>query len=99
MTDKVQNYSDVQTAELVQRYIAGETVETLAAALGKSVRSVTMKLVREGAYKKAEKAKKANTGTKAERATALAAKFELSTEAAKDLEKLTKATLEALMAS
>lgn len=51
MTNQVkQNYTPEQTAELVTRYQAGETVEALAEAVGKSVRSVVAKLSREGVY-------------------------------------------------
>jgi hypothetical protein len=45
-----QNYTPEQTQELVTRYQAGETVEALAEAVGKSVRSVVAKLSREGVY-------------------------------------------------
>lgn len=98
MTEKVANYTEVQTATMLEMYTAKADVKTIAEALGKSVRSVTMKLVREGVYKKADKATAATATRKADLATAIGAKFELSAEAVKDLEKLTKATLEALAA-
>jgi hypothetical protein len=44
------NYTEEQTQALVAGYKAGETVEALAEVLGKSVRSVVAKLVREGVY-------------------------------------------------
>ena len=44
------NYTEEQTQALVAGYKAGETVEALAKVLGKSVRSVVAKLVREGVY-------------------------------------------------
>ena len=50
------NYSEELTAAIVQRYTAGETVETIAESIGKAVRSVRSKLVREGVYVAAEKA-------------------------------------------
>jgi hypothetical protein len=53
------NYSAELTAAIVQRYTAGETVETIAESIGKAVRSVRSKLVREGVYVAAEKAPKA----------------------------------------
>lgn len=51
-----QNYSEEMTAAIVQRYTSGETVETIAESIGKAVRSVRSKLVREGVYVAAEKA-------------------------------------------
>ena len=51
-----QNYSAELTAAIVERYTAGETVETIAESIGKAVRSVRSKLVREGVYVAAEKA-------------------------------------------
>lgn len=51
MTAQNVNYTAEQTTQLVNSYRAGETVESLAAALGKSVKSVVAKLVREGEYK------------------------------------------------
>ena len=52
---KAPNYSDELTASIVSRYNAGETVETIADDIGKAVRSVRSKLVREGAYIAPEK--------------------------------------------
>lgn len=53
------NYSAELTAAIVERYTAGETVETIAESIGKAVRSVRSKLVREGVYVAAEKTPKA----------------------------------------
>lgn len=52
MTAKTVNYTPEQTAKLVGDYQAGVTVEAIAQALGKSVRSIVAKLSREGVYKK-----------------------------------------------
>ena len=46
-TAKVVNYTPEQTANVVEQYIAGVTVEAIALAIGKSVRSVVAKLSRE----------------------------------------------------
>lgn len=56
MTDKAKavNYTAEQTAALVQGYLAGEPVAGLAAAFGKTTRSVIAKLSREGVYVKKE---------------------------------------------
>lgn len=51
---KVPNYTAEQTAKMVADYTAGVTVEAIALALGKTVRSVTAKLSREKVYKAKE---------------------------------------------
>lgn len=48
---KTVNYTAEQVAEIVNGYNAGVTVEELAKAVNKSVRSVVAKLSREGVYK------------------------------------------------
>jgi response regulator RpfG family c-di-GMP phosphodiesterase len=50
MTAKTVNYTAEQTAKMVADYQAGTTVESIAEALGKSVRSVVAKLSREKVY-------------------------------------------------
>lgn len=52
MATKTVNYTPEQTAAIVADYTGGVTVEAIAAALGKSVRSVVAKLSREGVYQK-----------------------------------------------
>ena len=47
---KVINYTVEQTESLKSDYLAGVSVETIANAMGKSVRSVVAKLSREGVY-------------------------------------------------
>jgi hypothetical protein len=49
---KTANYTDSQVAKLLSLYesLGNEGLEEIAAAIGKSVRSVRSKLVREGAY-------------------------------------------------
>ena len=54
MAEKVLNYTPEQTAKLVSDYTAGASVESLAQAFGKSVRSIVAKLSREGVYQKKE---------------------------------------------
>ena len=51
MTAKTVNYTPEQTAKIVADYANGATPETLAAELGKTVRSIVAKLSREGVYK------------------------------------------------
>jgi len=52
--EKATNYTPEQTAQLVEQYNSGITVESLAETFGKSVRSIVAKLSREGVYKKKE---------------------------------------------
>ena len=51
------NYTPEMTAKIVDDYQAGITVEQIASAIDKSVRSVRSKLVREGVYVAQPKAK------------------------------------------
>ena len=57
MAKKAPNYSPELTDAIVADYQAGTPVEDIAEAIGKSVRSVRSKLVREGVYVAAEKPK------------------------------------------
>lgn len=94
MTSKTVNYTAEVTAEVVERYIAGEAVESIAAAVGKSVRSVVAKLSREGVYKaKAEKAKAEKGVTKASLIEAIAKEVGVASEKLESLEKATKEAL------
>ena len=58
-TEKRVNYTEAQTKALVEDYLAGKSVEEIADATGRAVRSVRSKLVREGVYVAAEKPVKA----------------------------------------
>jgi hypothetical protein len=57
--EKKVNYTEAQTAAMIQDYQAGKSVEDIAEAMGKAVRSVRSKLVREGVYVATEKPAKA----------------------------------------
>ena len=50
MDTKTVNYTPEMTQDLVARYTAGMPVDMIARELGKTVRSVVAKLVREGVY-------------------------------------------------
>ena len=52
MAETIANYTPEQTAHVVAEYQAGASVEALAEAMGKSVRSIVAKLSREGVYKR-----------------------------------------------
>ena len=47
---KSPNYSAAQVAQIIDQYQAGPDIDMIADGIGKSVRSVRSKLVREGVY-------------------------------------------------
>ena len=49
------NYTAEQTENMIARYEAGESLDSIAEGLNKSVNSVRAKLVREGVYTPAER--------------------------------------------
>ena len=65
---KQPNYSVSMTAKIIDEYQAGTSVDEIATSIGKSVRSVRSKLVREGVYIPQEKktSKKVQEPTKKE---------------------------------
>lgn len=106
MATKTVNYTTEQTELLATGVAAGETVEALAAAVGKTVASVRAKLAQMGLYTSKAKAAKADKGervTKANRALKLAIELGGDTQrTAEDLAKLRTETLtelETLLAS
>ena len=98
MSNKVENYTVEMVETLVNGYKDGASVETLAAAVGKSVRSVVAKLSREGVYVAKGKAKASGTKavTKADLIAKIAEKFEVEVATLASLEKATKEALEVL---
>ena len=52
---KQPNYTASMTAQIIDDYQANKSVEEIATSIGKSVRSVRSKLVREGGYVAQEK--------------------------------------------
>ena len=53
------NYDETMTTQIVDQYVAGTNLETIAESIGRSVRSVRSKLVREGVYVALPKPEKA----------------------------------------
>ncbi len=95
--EKMVTYTAEQTAELVERYTDGESVEVLAAAFGKTARSVIAKLSREGVYK----SKQAAEGTGPKRMTKaeyLASVEQILNMAPGSLDSMEKGTLESCKA-
>lgn len=103
-TEKVANYTAEQTASMLAAYQAAPvraTVDSLAASMGKSFRSVVAKLTREGVYQKAERVSK--TGEKIEKkdetAFAIGAVLRLSEADTDSLAKANKSALRAIFAA
>ena len=65
---KQPNYTASMTAQIIDDYQANKSVEEIASSIGKSVRSVRSKLVREGVYIPQEKktSRKSDEPTKKE---------------------------------
>ena len=97
MTDKTLNYTDAQTKQALADYAAGQTPDAIAAALGKSVRSVVAKLVQQGVYVSKTKAT-ATRVTKAMLIAVIAGKFGIEGTVLATLEKANHEALEALAA-
>jgi|TARA_R110002153_G_scaffold3244_4_gene15765 hypothetical protein len=54
------NYNETMTTQITDQYVAGVDLETIAESIGRSVRSVRSKLVREGVYVTPPKPEKAD---------------------------------------
>lgn len=106
-SEKTVNYTEAQTAELVEGYKASPTeatVKAFAEAFGKTTRSVVAKLSREGVYVAKDKAKtegaaKATTTTKADLVKRVEAALDLEAGVLESLEKGSKNALEVLVAA
>lgn len=97
-TEVKQNYTPAQTAEMVASYQAGTTVETIAAQLGKTTRSVVAKLSREGVYVAKSKTTGVARVKKSDLVDQLAHKCGVAPEVFESLEKANHDVLEALVA-
>lgn len=97
MAEKIVNYTPEMTLQIVTAYKGGETVEKIAEAVGRSTRSVTAKLSREGVYKRKEYTSKTGERPAKKDATADAIGKILNLSEP-DTESLTKANKEALKA-
>lgn len=98
MTATPQNYTPEQTLQLVEGYKAGQTVEMLAQAMGKTTRSVVAKLSREGVYQAKQRATGQARVRKAELVDQLAQACGVAPEVFESLEKANHDVLEALVA-
>jgi hypothetical protein len=97
---KAVNYTPAQEAEMVAKYSANPTAETvakLATAFGKTTRSVIAKLARLDVYVKPETATKGEAGAKkAEMAKAIGVVLGMPSEVYETLEKASKPALDAI---
>ena len=99
MTDVTKtNYTPEQTTKLVAGYLDGQTVEALAEAMGKTVRSVVAKLSREGVYVAKTKTTGVARVRKADLVDKLATACGVAPEVFESLEKANHDVLEALVA-
>ena len=98
---RAKNYTDEMVAHMTEAYVANptrETVEALAAEMGKTVRSIIAKLSREGVYVAQPKVTK--TGEPVVRKAELVAQLEAHFEVAiPTLVKASKADLQRLVDS
>ena len=96
---RAKNYTDEMVAQMTEAYVANpsrETVEALAAEMGKTVRSIIAKLSREGVYVAQPKVTK--TGEPVVRKAELVAQLEAHFEVAiPTLVKASKADLQKLV--
>lgn len=91
---KTVNYTPEMTADVVEAYKAGETVESIAGRIDRTVRSVVAKLSREGVYVAKTKAKGEHAPRKAELIAEIAHSIGTNEELIESLEKATKEALE-----
>lgn len=104
-TEKTVNYTEAQTVELVQAYVAtptDETVKSFAEKFGKTTRSIVAKLAKEKVYVSKTKEAGKRDMLKSEMITKIATLVGKSEEQLESLEKATgvalKAVIEALEA-
>ena len=95
------NYSEVDTAFMVEKYSAEpnmETVQYLAEKLGKTTKSIIGKLSREGVYKRAVYKSKSGESpiTKLELVSNISENLGIEVEALAGLDKAPKTALKAL---
>ena len=98
MTDKTLNYTPEQTQQAVAAYAAGHSPEAIATTIGKSVRSVVAKLVKEGVYVSKIKTSVTTRTTKAMLIALIASRHDINAAVLATLEKANYEALEALAA-
>jgi hypothetical protein len=99
-TEKIVNYTEAQTKEIVDTYVNAPvkaTVEALAVKFGKSTKSIVAKLAREKVYQTEAKASGSKSVTKAELVADIAKLAGNSPEVLESLEKATAPALRAVL--
>ena len=91
------NYTAEMTAQVVEMYKAGEAVEAIANAVGRTARSVIAKLSREGVYESKAKTAGAKRVTKADLVAKLAEAAGIEKDELETLEKGSHDALEKLV--
>lgn len=94
------NYTPEMVAQAVEMYqeLGNEGMDQIAEALGRNVRSVRSKLVREGVYVAAEKPERAEPVDKGPTKAEMLAEFaELSGLSIEGMEGMTKAAIQSLI--
>ena len=94
MTTQAQNYTPEQTKMVIEAYQAGDSVETIANRMDKSIRSVVAKLAREGVYVAKSKSKGVAAPKKADLIAEIAHSIGTNEELLESLEKATRDALE-----
>lgn len=101
MSEKIANYTQEQTVQMVALYQNGTTVEVLAETMGKSVRSIVAKLSREKVY--VAKSYTTKTGEPAVKkdtvADAIGAVLQLTESETESLTKANKTALQKIFAA
>lgn len=95
MASEKQIYTAEQTQLITQGYLNGQTVESLAQEVGRSVRSVVAKLAQVGVYKAKESTAKTRV-TKEMLVAQIASRTGIEQVALQSMEKCDKAALQAL---
>lgn len=96
-TVKNVNYTPELTAQVVADYKAGTSLEAIASATGKTVRSIVAKLSREGVYEAKAKVAKKDGVTKADLIARVAELTGQPEEVLGSLEKATSVALKAVI--
>lgn len=87
MADTKTNYTEAQTQTIVEMYQRNVDIETIAAEMGRTARSIIAKLSREGVYKSKAKVAGAKRMTKTEMLGQIEAKLGLDEGHLSSLEK------------
>lgn len=98
-SEKVANYSAEMTEKVVSMYNDKTSVEEIAKAVGKSVKSVIAKLVREKVYVSKATSAKSEVVTKADLVAKIGVALNIELGVIESLEKATKEALTALAAA